>query len=314
MAENLCSDYSEEKESLSITVYEDDSDISYFNKSTKMRIANTSISKRSPLATINKSMNKSRHNEKTAANSLNMQPSTSSNAKTPLKYAESMHRRTNSKGGANTVDPFAYLSDEIMLHIFQYLPKKALKRSALVNRRFSRIVQDECLWVRMDLANRALAPGAIGKLFSRGLIVLRLAQARIRCPIFEQYFFHESYESKLQYLDLSLASIDKASLAQLLSTCRILRKLSLETVPIDISVCKQIAENKNLEVLNLAMCEGITTECASIMMISLQSLLALNISWTQLNAESVLAVASHVSPLLMRFNISGCRKTFMDSG
>jgi F-box and leucine-rich repeat protein 1 (S-phase kinase-associated protein 2) len=99
----------------------------------------------------------------------------------------------------------------------------------------------------MDLGNRSLMPGALGNILSRGLIICRLAQARIPRPIFDEY--SEGIDLKLQYLDLSLASIDKSSLTQLLAACRILKKLSLEQLEIDNDVCNEIAENSNLEVI-----------------------------------------------------------------
>lgn len=56
-----------------------------------------------------------------------------------------------------------------------------------------------------------------------------------------------------------MAIIPIGTLVQLFSKCRQLRKLSLEHVPINDAVCKALALNRKLEVLNLAMCTGITT-------------------------------------------------------
>lgn len=64
--------------------------------------------------------------------------------------------------------------------------------------------------------------------------------------------------TKLQYLDLSMAVINTTGLVELFSRCTRLKKLSLEHVPVNDAVCKQLANNKQLEVLNLAMCTGIT--------------------------------------------------------
>ncbi|CAG9799145.1 unnamed protein product [Chironomus riparius] len=293
----------EDPENLSVTVYEDnDSDISFFNKSSKKRVISSSFSKRSPLTTINKTINQT---------SSQQDVSKPSSSKTPLKRSESTYKKLD-VNEQNLVNPFELLSEEILLHIFQYLPKKTLHRVALVNTRFSRVILDESLWIRMDLGNRALKRGSIGKIFSRGFIILRLAQAKIQSPIFESHFRDQEFQSKLQYLDLSLASIDVTSLAQLLKTCHSLKKLSLEHVPVDINVCKEIAECRDLEVLNLAMCEGLNQESVIILMANLQSLTALNISWTNLSSESVEAIVSLITPSIMRFNISGCRRSLTD--
>lgn len=64
--------------------------------------------------------------------------------------------------------------------------------------------------------------------------------------------------TKLQYLDLSMATITPQTLTDLLTHCSRLKKLSLEQVTLNDAVCKELANNKQLEVLNLAMCTGLT--------------------------------------------------------
>lgn len=320
MSENFPSKstFTEDSESnLSVTIYEDKSEeLVYFNKSSKKRLINASQSKRSPLASINKPI--SRLDE----------------VSSQLRLDEGYCRRIQSRTLIPTaIDQFSRLSDEIVLHIFQYLPKKALTRLAQVNSRFSRITTDESLWVRMDLGNRSLLPAAPGKIFSRGLIICRLAQAKIPRPIFDEHL--EGIQLKLQCLDLSLASIDKSSLTQLLSACRILKKLSLEQLELDNEVCKEIGENSNLEVssygkifivlftifliysksqvLNLSMCEGLTAQAVTTLTSKLTSIVALNVSWTNLSNESVMTIVNTISPTLLRLNISGCRRSLTDS-
>lgn len=62
------------------------------------------------------------------------------------------------------------------------------------------------------------------------------------------------------YLDLSMASISKACLSELLSKCYRLKKISLEHVPVNDEVIRALSKSKDLEVINLAMAEGITTD------------------------------------------------------
>lgn len=287
--------------SISVTIYEDDNDITYFNKSSKNRNLKSSVGIRSPLAIINK------------AGYQIAGPSSSGHQqiqKVPLKIDETFVKRLQPKECVS--DPFQYLSDEVLLNIFKFLPKKALNRLALVNDRFSRVIQDETLWIQMDLAYKLLRKEAISKILCRGLVILRLAQAKIQSPIFEPDFISEGFESKLQYLDLSMASIDKASLTQLLAACRLLKKLSLEAVPVDANVCREIAQNKSLEVLNLAMCEGLTKTGVNSLITSLQNLTALNISWTNLKTNCVTIIVENLTPSIMRLNIAGCRKSLID--
>lgn len=284
----------------SVTIYEDDPDLDYFDKSSRARVFNSSIGKRSPLAILN-----------TGSVNQGAGPSNVQAMKPPLKLDEAYVKRLQPKEVIQ--DPFQYLSDEVLLHIFTFLPKKALNRIAPVNERFSRVVQDDSLWVRMDLGNKYLRRGAISRILCRGLVILRLAQAKIQSPIFEPDFIADGYECKLQYLDLSMAGIDVVSLAQLLGTCRSLKKLSLEAVRVNDNVCREISQNQSLESLNLAMCEGLTTHSVTLMMENLTNLFALNISWTRLNQSSVDIVIENVPPTIQRLNIAGCRKTLVNS-
>lgn len=285
--------------SISMTIYEDDNDLTYFNKSSRNRNLNSSVSTRSPLAIINKT-----------GNQIPGPSSSEQIVKVPSKFDDAYVRRLQPK--ECLPDPFQYLSDEILLNILKFLPKKALNRLAIVNERFSRIIQDETLWIQMDLGFKLLRKEAISKILCRGLVILRLAQAKIQRPIFEHDFDPVGFESKIQYLDLSMTSIDKPSLAQLLGVCRSLKKLSLEAVPIDIHVCRQIAQNKSLEVLNLTMCEGLNKTGVNAMVTSLQNLLALNISWTNLKTSCVTVIVENLTPSIMRLNIAGCRKSLID--
>lgn len=178
-------------------------------------------------------------------------------------------------------DNFAKLSDEVLLSIFKWLPKKTLSRCSLVNHRFHRVVQDESLWTRLDLAGKTIQPFAFGRILMRGTIILRLAQSKVCLfvtfqtlisilmfcsfipqilePIFDPLQIQKDYLARVQYLDLSMAVISTDALVLLFSKCRQLRKLSLEHVPVNDAVCKALAQNRKLEVLNLTMCTGLTT-------------------------------------------------------
>lgn len=155
-------------------------------------------------------------------------------------------------------DLFSRLSDEMILSVLKWLPKKTLIRCSLVNQRFNRVAQDESLWTRLDLASKTLQPFALGRILRRGVVILRLAQCKISEPIFKPTEIHRDFMTKIQFLDLSMATITPNALIELFSRCKELRKLSLEHVPINDGVCKEIANNKHLEVLNLAMSHGIT--------------------------------------------------------
>ncbi|XP_062557246.1 S-phase kinase-associated protein 2 isoform X2 [Armigeres subalbatus] len=207
---------------------------------------------------------------------------------------------------------FSKLSDEIILHIFRFLPKKALLRCSQVSKQFNQVSLDETLWTRLDLSCRSLREGALGRVISRGTVILRLAQAHVSKPVFAEGSVDPEFETKLQFLDLSMCSIDQETLRELLSRCRSLRKLSLENVPVNTECCREIINNVNLEALNLTMCEGLDCHNVTMLTKKLTKLHSLNISWTQLSRSTVEAVVTHVTPTLLRLNISGCRNSMTD--
>lgn len=214
-----------------------------------------------------------------------------------------------------TVDHFARLSDEMILHIFKWLPKKTLTRCCFVSARFNKIVHTDILWTRLDLGGKNLKRGALGNIISRGVVILRLASAEIHDPIFDEEISDvnwDEYNSKLQYLDLSMCTISTHSLELLLSKCRKLKKLSLEHVKITDEICEEIAENPHLDSLNLTMCEGMTVAGVETMTLHLKKLRCLNISWTSLTAQALEIFVHNVTPDLLRLNIAGCRQTMTD--
>lgn len=210
-------------------------------------------------------------------------------------------------------DQFAKLSDEMILQIFRWLPKKALMRCSQVSKRFNQVSIDETLWTRLDLSCRSLREGALGRVISRGTVILRLAQAHVSCPVFLPGSVEPHFETKIQFLDLSMCSIDPVPLYELLSRCRSLRKLSLENVSLDANCCKEISCNDNLEALNLTMCEGLDCFNVTTLIKKLTKLHSLNISWTHLSRSSVDTLVANVTPSLLRLNLAGCRHTMSDA-
>lgn len=210
-------------------------------------------------------------------------------------------------------DKFNKLSDEMILMILKWLPKKCLVRSMLVCKRWCQIARDEALWTRLDLGGKVMNEGTLGHILPRGVQILRLAQAEIGDPIFleNSEVLTDGYVSKLQYLDLSMAVISPDSLALLLSKCKYLKKLSLEKCTMNSSCCKAISDNTDLEILNLTMGEGMDIECVK-HLTKLTNLAALNMAWCGLDAESMTLFCKSLPSSITRLNIAGCRKTLTD--
>ncbi|KAB0795108.1 hypothetical protein PPYR_11947 [Photinus pyralis] len=209
---------------------------------------------------------------------------------------------------------FQQLSDEVILHIFYWLPKRCLKMAALVCRRWHRLSQDESLWSRMDASHRHLDPGALGNILSRQAIILRLAHAKVAFPPFipGMKAYSQEFRSRLLYLDLSMATINQEALTMLFSKCRRLKKLSLEHVPVDNNVLFALSRNRELEILNLAMVEGITLEGFHHILANCRKLKELNVAWTYLNSQCLKLICSNLPLTVDRLNLSGCRKCLSD--
>ncbi|XP_011877535.1 PREDICTED: S-phase kinase-associated protein 2 isoform X2 [Vollenhovia emeryi] len=221
--------------------------------------------------------------------------------------------RRKRKSSVEGEDKFNKLSDEIILIILKWLPKKCLVRSMLVCKRWCQIARDEALWTRLDLGSKVLNEGTLGHILPRKVQILRLAQAEIADPIFCEgsQVLGDSYESKLQYLDLSMAVISPVGLAALLSKCKYLKKLSLEKCILNKDCCRAISQNTQLEVLNLTMCENIDIGCVVDLM-KLQCLTALSLAWCSLDNECMALLCKTLPTSITRLNIAGCRKTMTD--
>ncbi|XP_029050962.1 S-phase kinase-associated protein 2 isoform X2 [Osmia bicornis bicornis] len=223
-----------------------------------------------------------------------------------------LYRRKRKSSSAGE-DKFNKLSDEMILMILKWLPKKCLVRSMLVCKRWCQIARDEALWSRLDLGGKVLNEGTLGHILPRGVQILRLAQAEIADPVFleNSEVLTDGYVSKLQYLDLSMAVISPDGLAMLLSLCKYLKKLSVEKCIVNKSCCKAISENNDLETLNLTMCEGMDIDCIKDLT-KLKNLNAVNVAWCALDAKAMTLLCKSLPRTITRLNIAGCRKTMTD--
>ncbi|XP_022918162.1 S-phase kinase-associated protein 2 [Onthophagus taurus] len=219
----------------------------------------------------------------------------------------------NSKS-ESIINYFEDISDEVMLHIFHFLPKRFLSTAALVCKRWHRLSEDESLWARMDLGSKQLQAGAMGHIMSRQALVLRLAQAEIsHPPILDGcYAYPEDFRARLLYLDLSMAHVAPESLVEIFKRCCRLKKVSLEHVRINGDVLDALGYSKDIEILNLAMVEGIKEHGMRSLLENCRKLRELNVAWTYLDAATLMVLCSALPENLDRLNLSGCRKTLTD--
>lgn len=203
---------------------------------------------------------------------------------------------------SETGDTFSLLPDELVLSVLRWLPKRALAHCALVCKRMYRLACDETLWQRLDLGNKTLAKDALGRILARKPVIVRLASSEIG-----PWSPTKVDSSRVQYLDLSMSSLEPRTLEHTLRACPALRKLSLESVRLSEQAQRLIGNCTNLETLNLTMARGITAEGLTSILEGCTSLQSLNISWCNLNEAALLVVVTMLPQKLQRLNISGAR-------
>ena len=202
----------------------------------------------------------------------------------------------------------------MVLHILHFLPKRYLGVVALVCKRWYRLSQDESLWTRMDIGNRQLPPGAMGNIMSRQVLIMRLSQAEILHPSIlpNCRAFAEDFRCKLLLLDLSMAQVSCPSLVQIFNKCYRLKKISLEHVTVNAQVMAALSKSTELEVINLAMAEGLEDQGIKALLGNCRKIRELNLAWTYLNSIGASIVSSNLSISVERLNLSGCRKYLTD--
>uniref|UniRef100_A0A023F052 Putative scf ubiquitin ligase skp2 component n=1 Tax=Triatoma infestans TaxID=30076 RepID=A0A023F052_TRIIF len=206
------------------------------------------------------------------------------------------------------------LPDELLLSIVQYLPYKSLCHLSEVCKRLYTVATDETLWSRIDLTGRKLCTNWLMYILRRGIRIARLRGAEVASPLMSPSLAIElmNLHLKVEYMDLSEVIISVEDLEMLLSKCRMLKKLSLDSCELSDGVCREIGENHNLDTLNLCMCSGITPIGMYSIVASCHCLESLNVSWTSLDKTTVHELVSNITPKIRRLNLSGQRQTLND--
>ncbi|CAF3396002.1 unnamed protein product [Rotaria sp. Silwood1] len=214
---------------------------------------------------------------------------------------------TNSK----QIDYFNSLSDELILTILRYLPRASLASMAQVCRRLRSLTYDPSLWCRVDMSRKHIESCYLRDVLLRGTIILKMYQT----TVFGNSIYspnRNTWFTKLQFLDLTLATISSDCLLSLMSACRSLRKLSLETLPLNLSIFEKLALNSHLDTLNLTMCTGIDLDCCSILTSQMKHLRYLNLGWTQLSDQCVHYICRTIQSSIEQITLTGFRQGMTD--
>lgn len=116
---------------------------------------------------------------------------------------------------------------------------------------------------------------------------------------------------RVQFLDLSAASITPSCLAAVLNLCPGLLRLSLEGLALSEVASAALGRLVQLKVLNLALTTGLGMEGVKSIS-NLKNIEALNIAWTGLNIEEMKFLCDGLSHTTQRLNMSGFRKSLTD--
>lgn len=159
------------------------------------------------------------------------------------------------------------------------------------------------------MSNKRVDSKQLTKLLQRGTTTLKMYQTTVEESILTSI---DSFSSNLKHLDLTTAILSSEILKNLLSSCRKLRKLSLESLNLNLAIVEEIGANEDLDTLNLAMCTGISFECGKLLISQLTSLKSFNIAWTNLNIETIEFLCQHLPRSIEQLNISGQRYNLTD--
>ncbi|KAG8599063.1 hypothetical protein GDO81_002862 [Engystomops pustulosus] len=195
------------------------------------------------------------------------------------------------------------LPDELLLGIFSYLHLTDLLRVSRVCKRWNRLSCDESLWHSVDLTGKHLTDGVIGKLLSLGVVALRCPRSCIGEPVFKQV-----RPLRLQHADLSNCTVSTEALQSIISRCHNLHNLSLEGLELSDTLMCAIAQNSDLERLNLGGCSGFSPESLTQMLKSCTSLEELNLSWCDFTVDHVKNAVENFPKSLTQLNFSGYRQ------
>jgi hypothetical protein len=88
---------------------------------------------------------------------------------------------------------------------------------------------------------------------------------------FQLLFFFLIRNLKIEFLDMTNTIIDIDSMNRILMRCNHLQKLSLESLLVNEQTFQWISYNKEIDTLNLGLCQGINKDCLEILLNSLKS-------------------------------------------
>ncbi|KAK6042249.1 F-box domain protein [Cooperia oncophora] len=203
------------------------------------------------------------------------------------------------------------LPENVLLEILSFLNKRDLCNAMATCRLLYRAGSHCRTWEHMDLFNRTVFNHSLICFLNRRLKVMRMADTNV------EQWPHPStsppvsleYPLMLTHFDLSRAVFaDRNLLVKIMNGCSQLQALSMEgqnmgqDAP---AICFAISQNSALSRLDLSMTVGINAVSARLICQGCAVLQHLNLSWSSLDHETVLAFCSELPHTVTRLNMAG---------
>lgn len=109
-----------------------------------------------------------------------------------------------------------------------------------------------------------------------------------------------------------MAVVSVENLIDLFDVCSQLRKVSLEFLTLNDMFFIKLAQNHQLNTLNLSMCGGVSEKSLVLLCSQCPELQNLNLAWTKLSFLCLNAVLPKLPRRIERLNLAGCRTSMRD--
>ncbi|XP_066922118.1 S-phase kinase-associated protein 2-like [Clytia hemisphaerica] len=205
---------------------------------------------------------------------------------------------------------FASLFDELVLIIFKHFSRTTILNCMRVSKRWNRLGSDSSLWKSVNCDSKHfIMEGQLGKILHRGVESLRLSKAEVLaniciedCALLKDEI---ECEFQLKQLDCSMSKFKDEALSTLILNCKQLENLSLESCKLNPTVLSGVGLNRNLRVLNLALCVGLNIGSLDMITRQCQQITSLNLSWTNQTRDAIRTICRCRE--LRELNLSGLR-------
>eukprot|EP00116_Pleurobrachia_bachei_P004740 sb/3465002/ len=211
------------------------------------------------------------------------------------------------KEGKIDENPWSRFSEELTLKIFSYLKIEDLCRCSLVCSYWRRLSYDKSLWKKINLRNRNIPIDQLVARLRFGTRYLSLACVQVRDATMTNRFSGENLA--ITHVDFGLSTISTHLMTRLLEISPNLRKVNLEAMNLSPALLRALSGCRNLEILNLAMCNGVSADPLVAITKNCLNLVELNLAWCKISTKTFSRLFPKRCESMKKLNVSGGRET-----